>query len=128
MKKEFQKHYFRNEIIVVNLILFLIIVILIIKGINHISTVYVIDTYRNNTSDQLGGTELILQSNNTFIYQTWLDIEPNYVLRGKWEKTNDTIILNGHKCFKELDFLKDTICYTFMNAKFKMYPDSLVLC
>jgi len=113
-------------VILINLILSFIIVLRIIKGLHHISSSNVVKVYKNQTIDELGGEELILQSNHTFIYKTWLDIAPDNVMRGKWGQSNDTIVLNGYKCFKRSSFLKDTICYTFKDARFRMYHDSLV--
>lgn len=111
-----------------SLILSFVIVIMIIKGINHIAYTSVIAEY--GSGDGLGGSYLIIQSNNTFIYKTYLDIRPTDIVRGTWTRSNDTMQFNGSRCFYDINKqTKDTIekrCIVFENAKLKMYRDSIV--
>jgi hypothetical protein len=112
-------------IILTNLVLSFIVVIMIIKGLHRIAYTHTIVKFQ--TGNRLGGSILTIQSNNTFIYETFLDISPNYILRGTWNRLNDTIMLNGSKCFRYDGLIKESQkCIEFVNAKFLIYDDSIV--
>jgi hypothetical protein len=112
--------------IILNLALSFIVVIMIMKGLQHIANTQTIAKY--HTGDGLGGSILTIQSNKTFIFEAYLDILPNTILRGTWTKLNDTIALNGSRCYNNDNGLikEKQYCLEFENAKFIMYSDSLV--
>lgn len=126
MIKQNKYKQFKLIILIANLILAFTIIVMLTKALNHIENTHIIAEYHNG--DGLGGTNLIIQSNNTFIYTTYSDILPNSTLRGTWTKSNDTIVLNGSKCFNYINSFGDNKreCIEFNNAKFKMYIDSIV--
>jgi hypothetical protein len=110
------------------LCLSLFIVIKLIIGLNHIANTNVVAIYDDDCL--LVGSTLIIQNNNTFIFEAWNDLGINTYIRGEWTKLEDTLQLNGKKCFPKIDAKKEDIIQIqgieFVDVKMKIKNDSLI--
>jgi hypothetical protein len=101
----------------------------LVRELGSISRVETIAKY--TTGDYFGGSTLLIKGDNTFFYSRGTDCCPGPEVLGFWNKLNDTLVLNSEK---ECTYVRDSNdfkwveedCIKFKNAKFILYPDSIV--
>jgi len=105
------------------------VTIMLIIALNHIADVYVVKKYRWHIGECW--SSLTLQSDKSFIYNDYSgSFVPGITMRGIWNKSNDTLELNGRKeiVFYENN-MRDTFFFNkviFNHARFKVYHDSII--
>lgn len=119
-------------ILFIQMFVITITICLTVLVLDKITSIPDVDTIaRYYTGDGFGGTYLEIRSDGSFFYNRWLDSYPGPRTNGIWRKSNDTIELNAKRnCI----YMRDSAdsrwierdCITFKNAKFKLYPDSIV--